>query len=186
MRREFNNVVSVGYTALRIALLKLICGKRVDSSIIERISPNVVIEINKGGRLTLGKSIRIHSDCKLKVRKNAILTIHDNVKMNYGCMIFCHKEVSIGEGCEFGPNVFIYDHDHDFRAKGGLKEEKYKESPVRIGNNCWIGAGTIILKGTIIEDNCVIGAGSVVKGCIPNNIIFLQQRENKMIMYHEK
>ena len=42
---------------------------------------------------------------------------------------------------------------------------------VIIGNNVWIGWGSIILKGTIIGDNCVIGAGSLVSGEFPDNVV---------------
>ena len=43
--------------------------------------------------------------------------------------------------------------------------------PVRIGRNCWIGAGAIILPGVTIGDNVVIGAGSVVTKDIPSNVV---------------
>ena len=54
----------------------------------------------------------------------------------------------------------------------------YKTAPVEIGNNVWIGANTIILRGTKIGDNCVIGAGSIVKGNVLSNSVFLQKKEN--------
>ncbi|MCU0947380.1 MAG: acyltransferase [Porphyrobacter sp.] len=41
----------------------------------------------------------------------------------------------------------------------------------RIGSNCFIGAGSIILPGVTIGDNCIIGAGSVVTSDIPSNTI---------------
>ncbi len=43
--------------------------------------------------------------------------------------------------------------------------------PVKIGNNVFIGAGSIILPGVTIEDNCIIGAGSLVNKNIPKNTI---------------
>jgi acetyltransferase-like isoleucine patch superfamily enzyme len=36
------------------------------------------------------------------------------------------------------------------------------EPPVRIGRNCWVGMGAMILPGVQIGDGVVIGAGSVV------------------------
>lgn len=39
---------------------------------------------------------------------------------------------------------------------------------VSIGENSFIGAGTVILPGTKIGKSCIIGAGSVVKGNIPD------------------
>jgi carbonic anhydrase/acetyltransferase-like protein (isoleucine patch superfamily) len=44
-------------------------------------------------------------------------------------------------------------------------------APVRIGKNCYIGYGTIILPGVTVGDNCIVGAGSVVTRNIPPNIV---------------
>ena len=41
-------------------------------------------------------------------------------------------------------------------------------SPVRIGSNVWIGAGSIILKGVSIGNDAVIGAGAVVTRDVPS------------------
>lgn len=183
MRRQFNNIVSVAYSTLRMVLFKLFNGKNFSGNLIERISPNVVLEFNRGSKVSLGRKIRIHSGSKIKVRANAELVIEDNVKINYNCIIACHDKISIGEGTEFGPSVYLYDHDHDYRKglKADSSEEQFKRSPISIGKNCWIGANTIILRGTTIGDNCVVGAGSIVKNNVPTNTIFVQKRENKLM-----
>ena len=46
-----------------------------------------------------------------------------------------------------------------------------ENAPVAIGNNVWLGGGSIILPGVTIGDNTVIGAGSVVTKSIPENVI---------------
>lgn len=176
MRRSVNNVISVLFTFFRLAILKIISRKNLRYHFVERISPNVVIELNKGGKLLLGNRIRIHSGSKIKVRKDAKLSIGHNVRINYNCMFFCHQSIAIGDGCEFGPNVLVYDHDHDFKCTGGIKEGNFLIAPVTIGKNVWIGANTVILRGTTIGDNAVIGAGSIVKGSIPSDTVFVQKR----------
>ena len=88
-------------------------------------------------------------------------------------MIHCRSEIKIGNDVQFSPNVLIYDHDHDYKAEGGVKSMKYIETPVSIGNNVWIGANTVILRGASIGDNAVIAAGSIVKGTVPSNCLFL-------------
>jgi len=182
MRRLVNNIISVFYSAIRLLFLKLF-NRGIHAPLIQRISPNVVLEIDKGGALILGESVRIHSGSKVKVRRNGRCSIGNNVRVNYGCMLFCHKSIIVEEGTEFGPNVIIYDHDHDFRSKGGLKAGMFKESPVHIGKNCWIGANCIILRGTEIGDNSVIAAGCVVKGKVAPNTILIQKRENSLTFY---
>ena len=183
MRRFVNNVISVIYTVFRICVYRLMNGKNFQSGIIERISPNVVLEFNKGSRVKLGDRIRIHSGSIIKVRSGAELNVGDGVKVNYNCMFICRKNIVIGEGTEFGPSVYIYDHDHDYRA--GLKNDEMCESPVKIGKNCWIGANTVILRGTEIGDNCVVGAGSVVKGKFADNTLIYCEKQivTKTIQY---
>ena len=42
---------------------------------------------------------------------------------------------------------------------------------LNFANNCWIGAGVIIVPGITIGDNVVIGAGSVVTKNLPDNVV---------------
>lgn len=71
---------------------------------------------------------------------------------------------SVGEGCYIEPPL---------RAiLPELREQGYQyNASVRIGKNCWIGAGAVILPGVTIGDNTVIGAGSVVTKDIPANVV---------------
>ena len=46
-----------------------------------------------------------------------------------------------------------------------------KEMFAEVGENCWIGAGTLIMPGVTIGDNSVIGAGSVVTKEIPEKVV---------------
>ena len=55
---------------------------------------------------------------------------------------------------------------------------EYKTAPIIIGNNVWVGANTVILRGAEIGDNSVIGAGCIVKGKIPENSVFVQKRQS--------
>jgi len=76
------------------------------------------------------------------------------------------------------PNVQIYTAFHPINATerfdepreyGSFEFCKTQTAPVTIGNNVWIGGGTIIMPGVKIGDNVVIGAGSVVTKDIPSN-----------------
>jgi len=89
-------------------------------------------------------------------------------------MIVAHERIEIGDGTTIGPNVCIYDHDHD--GDGG-----YKTKSVIIGKNVWIGAGCILLKGISIGDNAVIGAGTVLTHSVKCNETVYQKRETKAI-----
>jgi len=178
MRRTINNLISVIYSFFRFGIMKIWNGKGFSFHWIERFSPNVVVEINHGAKVCFGKSVRVHSGSKLKVRSNANLKIEANVRINYNCIIACHEDIYIGEGTEFGPSVYVYDHDHDYKV--GLERNEFKTASVKIGKNCWIGANSIILRGTELGDNCIVAAGTVLKGKIPANSLVYQKRDTEI------
>lgn len=179
MRRTFNNIISVIFSLIKFSIIKLFHGADFSFSPIERFSPNVVTELNKGSKVEFGKMVRVHSGCKIKVRQGGKLKIGCNTKVNYNCIIACHDSIDIGDGTEFGPSVYLYDHDHDYRVgfSADSNAEKYISSPITIGKNCWIGANTIILRGTKMGDNCVVGAGCVLSGSYESNTVIVQKRE---------
>lgn len=171
---------------LKFSLIKVFHIKTFKFSPYSLFSPFTSVEIAKKGKLSLGKKIQVRSGSKIAIRKNGVVCIGDNSFLNYRCMVICHEKIIIGNGVQFGPNVLVYDHDHDFRAADGLKALKYNTSPVKIGNNVWVGANSVILRGTVIGDNCVIGAGTVVKGNYPDNSVIIQDKKTKIISYIDK
>lgn len=178
--RLLKNIISVIYTAIRFLMYKIIFNKRFKYEGLQRFSPNTQIFFLGKGSIELGRSVRAHSGVKIRSVGNGKVTIGNNASINYGCMIVAMKDIRIGHGVEFGPNVLVYDHDHDFRTPGGIKDNKYKVGDVRIGNNTWIGANVVILRGTIIGKNCVVGAGSVISGIYPDNSLITQNRGTKV------
>ena len=146
---------------------------------VVRVFKGADITIDKGGKLIVekGASIGMRSVCT--VRKGATLRLGKMSSLNSDCKIVCHEKIEIGENTIFGPNVLLFDHDHVFDSESGVKRKEYVSSEITIGNNCWIGANTVILRGTHIGDNCVVGAGSVVKGDFPSGSKIIQKREFK-------
>ena len=96
---------------------------------------------------------------------------------NFNLTIQDDAEVTIGDHCDFGPNVTIVTPLHPLRAAeraamrtaDGTERRLCYARPVHIGNGCWLCAGVTVCPGVTIGDNCVIGAGSVVTRDIPPN-----------------
>lgn len=108
------------------------------------------------------------------LRPGAVIEIGDDTGMS-GTSICAATHISIGSGCLIGANVTITDTDfHAIKPENrryNIRFEDIATKPVRIGNNVFLGAGVIVLKGVTIGDNAVIGAGSVVVGNIPANYV---------------
>lgn len=93
-----------------------------------------------------------------------------NVYANFNLTLVDDTHIYVGDYTMIGPNVVIATAGHPILPK--LREKGYQyNAPVRIGKNCWLGAGVIVLPGVTIGDNCVIGAGSVVTKDIPSNSV---------------
>ena len=93
-----------------------------------------------------------------------------NVYANFGLTLVDDTHIYVGDNTEFGPNVVVTTAGHPIdpeRRRAGLQFNR----PVRIGSNCWIGAGALIMPGVTIGDNTVIGAGSVVTKDIPAGVV---------------
>lgn len=91
-----------------------------------------------------------------------------------GSTIYAMKEIAIGDNVLIGGNCKIIDNDfHPLQASLRINQrvEDIRKRPIVIGDGCFIGANSIILKGTTLGKNCVVGAGSVVSGSFPDNVI---------------
>lgn len=119
-------------------------------------------------------------------------TIEHNVFFKFdgffqdGKSIIIKDEVFIGSGTEFNIKSLVeignhsliasgcrfIDHDHGYDMGVIIKHQECKSSPIIIGNNVWIGANSIILKGVNIGSGAIIAAGAVVNKSIPENEIW--------------
>jgi len=80
--------------------------------------------------------------------------------------------VDIGNDVIMGPGVRIFSENHNYsHPEIPIRKQGESRKGVKIGDNCWIGAGSTILDGVNIGDGCVIAAGSVVNKDIEANSI---------------
>lgn len=161
----------------RVALylyFKMKYGNRLKQSCIPNFGKNVELSISPKAEMKLG-NIRSERNLLLASAGNGKMNI-GNVFFNQNCVVICREIIEIKDGCLFGPNCMVYDHDHDFHSVTGVDAKKYNTGSVIIERNCWIGGGAIILKNTHIGEGTVIGAGCVVKGEIPAHSIVTADR----------
>jgi acetyltransferase-like isoleucine patch superfamily enzyme len=146
-----------------------------------------VIDVWKHGQFTIGDHFKMNNGennnrigrqqpCYFIVTDSARLTIGNNVGISCTAII-CHEKITIGDYVTIGGNVAIY--DTDFHSLNKLHrrnfniDTKHKNTaPVKIENDAFIGAHSIILKGVTIGEGAIIGAGSVVTKSVPQNEIW--------------
>lgn len=100
----------------------------------------------------------------------AHLFLGDGVYFNTGCVVLDSNTVHVGNNVMFGPSVQIYTATHPVLARERIKGAEMAY-PIRIGDNVWVGGGSIICPGVSIGANTTIGAGSVVTKDIPANVV---------------
>jgi len=98
------------------------------------------------------------------------ITLGDQVFFNFNCTILDVTAVAIGSRTMFGPGVQLYTATHplDYLERAaGLEAAK----PITIGEDVWVGGGTIICPGVTVGARTVIGAGSVVTKDLPADVL---------------
>ena len=94
----------------------------------------------------------------------------DHIYANFGLTLVDDTHIYVGSHTMFAPHVIVATAGHPILP--ALRKKEYQfNAPVHIGENCWIGAGAIILPGVTIGNNTVVGAGSVVTKDLPANVV---------------
>ena len=179
LRISIHKVRSGYYNSLNYIRFKV---NNVNYSTFPVIKGHLYIE--NDGELKIGKKTRFNSSllsnyvglfkpCTIQVKNNATLTIGDYSGFS-SVSIYCSEKIVIGKYLFCGGNVSIWDTDfHPLnymqRRKGNLG---VKSSSINIGDDVFIGANSIILKGVTIGDKAIVAAGSVVSKDIPENEIW--------------
>ena len=185
MNKYIKAAFCVPLAGIKYVILRFGNGKRFHASFPAIMSPLTEVTVEGKSHLCIGKKLKMHNGAKIRVRKGGKLEIGKNFGMSNGCVVTAYDHIKIGDNVMLGPNVLIYDQDHDYHAEGGVAAMKFKTAPITIGSNVWIGANTLILRGTIIGDNSVVGGGTVIKGNFPPNSVIIQKRTTEVREYNE-
>lgn len=134
--------------------------------------------IRRQGEIIIGSNVTINSSFLSNLtginHRTIIVTrlseskiiIGNNVGIS-GATIYARDSISIGNNCLIGANVKIIDsdfHPMDMEARAIDDKNQIVNKPIVIEDDCFLGADSIILKGTVLGRGCVVGAGTVVSG----------------------
>jgi acetyltransferase-like isoleucine patch superfamily enzyme len=172
-------------------LFKFVYGNKIQTNGQLRVIGHIpTCKLPGNAKIILGDKVVLNSDfkksntaltyrCTLVCGLEGVIEIGDNSQLN-GVAITSYKKVKIGKNCQIASSTIIADTDFhptdpQIREKEVLGQKidysNVAKKEINIGNNVWIGWGSIILKGVSIGDNTIIAAGSVVITNIPANCL---------------
>ncbi len=153
-----------------------------------RVNGGVRLRISRKGAIQLGRRVVITSDWRyndlgvgspttlIALGPDATIIIGDDTGIS-GASISAMSEILIGERVLIGSGVVITDNDHHPLVMDAPATRRYSGKTgvavdaIRVENDVFIGAHSIVLKGVTIGEGSVIGAGSVVTTSIPGNCV---------------
>ena len=136
--------------------------KRGKGSVIYRSVRKDIVPFNV---FELGKRSVIED---YSVINNAVgnLVIGNNTRVGIGNTII--GPVTISDNVNIGQNVTISGLNHNYEDPSKtISEQGVSTIPIKIENDVWIGANSVVLPGVQIGNHCVIGAGSIITKDIP-------------------
>lgn len=117
----------------------------------------------------VGEKCEVHPQFKCDYGYN--IYVDDDFFANYDCVMLDVSPIRIGKHCLLGPHVQIYTVNHPLdprlRCNGAYGQSK----DVTIGDDVWIGGGSIICPGVTLGNNVIVGAGSVVTKSSGDNVV---------------
>ena len=161
------------FGSIRLFIFKLLNFNSFIYHTDDMVSPFSYISLLHG-KVVLGKKCRIDSGTVISAI-NGLIRFGDGCFVNRNCQVVAHQKIILGNNVIIGPNVIIMDHDHAIE-KGSVSKHDYVTKEIKIEDNVWIGANSVILKGVTIGKGAVIAAGSVVTHDCPAGSVLVQKR----------
>ncbi|WP_315854387.1 DapH/DapD/GlmU-related protein [Frigoriglobus tundricola] len=135
--------------------------------------------ITGAGRIVIGNSVQLSGKSSFTFYHPVFgppeLVIGDGTFIGHGCGFNIGRSVRIGRYCLFATSVQIFDNDgHPLDAasrRTSMLTPPEAIKPVVIGDEVWVGNGSLILKGVTIGDRAVVGARSVVTKDVPPDTV---------------
>lgn len=117
---------------------------------------------------SLGEDVDVRPPLYVDYGSN--ISIGARTFVNYNLTALDVARITVGEDCQFGPNVQLLTPTHPVEPQP--RRDKLEAAlPITIGDNVWLGGGVIVCPGVTIGDDSVIGAGAVVTKDIPAGVV---------------
>jgi acetyltransferase-like isoleucine patch superfamily enzyme len=168
-----NGMLRAGYAVLllRLGVLKLRFGSRLQTDGLCFICPGVKLEIARGATLRIGRWAWIGHGCKIRVHEGEV-SIGAKTVIGQECTISAFQRVAIGRECILADRVMLIDFDHGVtEVERPIRLQGIYKRDVEVGHNVWIGYGACILRGVSLGENSIVGTSAVLTRSFPANSV---------------
>lgn len=123
--------------------------------------------------VVIGDEVYINKDTIIELGKGGSLSIGDRTTIQPNCQISAYAGmIRIGDDVQIAPNCAFYPYDHGMSLDNPMNAQPLlSKGGIVIEDDVWLGYGVIVLDGVRIGKGAVIGAGSVVNQDIPSGAI---------------
>lgn len=130
-----------------------------DGTVVE---DGVIFDMQYGGWVEFG--------ARTTIRSGAIITPYggfvkfgDECGVQHNTILYGHGGLTVGNLVRFAAQCFVVPMNHGVKLNDvPIYFQPVIAKGIKIGNNVWVGGGSLILDGVVVDDGTVIGAGSVV------------------------
>lgn len=112
--------------------------------------------------IVFGNNVTIGEYITFEIVNGAVLKIGNHVNLTRNVTIAANSKIEIGSNCLIAENVSVRDTNHKTAKHQLISQQASDSEPVFIGEDVWIGANSVVLKGSNIPNGVVIGANSLV------------------------
>jgi acetyltransferase-like isoleucine patch superfamily enzyme len=114
------------------------------------------------GRIVLKDNSTIDGPARLVAARSGTIELGEESVITPYALINGGGDIIIGRKTIIGPRASINANDHVFERDIPIRDAGFIYAPIFIGNDCWLAANVVVMKGVTIADGSVVGAGAIV------------------------
>lgn len=112
--------------------------------------------------ITIGNNVDLGRNNTIELNREGEIVFEDHVLLHQNILISCNKKIVFKKWSAVAENASIRDGNHTFAINKYYRQQETISEAIEIGEDAGIGAGTVVLQGTIIPKGVFIGANSLV------------------------
>jgi len=132
---------------------------------------NVEIRSHNDSKIEIGNNCRIDRGVRILAANQAKIEIQFGVRIGLYAILSGGDSITIGKKCLISGFVYLQTSMHRYKNKGNIQDQGFDHSPVKIGEDVWIGAHAVIMPGVVLSEGAIIGSNAVVNKSVSSGTI---------------